>query len=182
MCLQKTIESGLPCGYPASPVDPDRIYPSDVFDMTDGWERWSVIEYADSLDDALETCKSYIREDVPSYTERDVQVVAQVVLDVLLEDMIDRHGIPFCRQGLKNDLKKRGVPVTKADELRYSFVEHFALDLEELLRKYSIPEIAQKISYEQELDSPYYGNYCGYPPQLVTRILRELVREGKLQA
>ena len=182
MCLQKTIESGLPCGYPVSPVDPSKIYPSDVFNMTQDWEWCSLIEDADSLDDALQTCKNIIREDVPSYTENDAQMVAQAVLDVLLEDMIDRHGIPFCRQGLKKDLKKHGVPVTKADELRYSFVEHFAPDLEELLCKYSIPEIAQKISYEQALDSPYYGNYCGYPPQLVTRILRELVREGKLQA
>ena len=182
MCLQMTSETALPIGYPVSPVDPSKIHPSDVFDMTCDWDRCSVIEDAASLEDALNTCKSYIRQEVPSYTEDDVQAVAQVVLDGLLDDMVDRHGIPFCRSGIKKDLKKRGIPVTKADELRHSFIDHFAPDLEELLRQYSIPEIARKISYEQELDSPYYGNYCGYPPQLVSRILRELIREGKLQA
>lgn len=182
MCLQMTSETALPIGYPVSPVDPSKIHPSDVFVMTVDWDRCSVIEQASSLEDALNTCKSFIRQEVPSYTEDDMQVVAKVVLDVLLNDMADRHGIPFCCEGIKKDLKKLGIPVTMADELRHSFVDHFALDLEELLRQYSIPEIARKIAYEQELDSPYYGNYCGYPPQLVSRILRELIREGKLQA
>lgn len=101
MCLQITSETALPIGYPVSPVDPRKILPSDVFDMTCDWDRCSIIEEAASLEDALNTCKSFIRQEVPSYTEDDVQAVAQVVLDVLLDDMVDRHGIPFFATELK---------------------------------------------------------------------------------
>lgn len=123
--------------------------------------------------------KAWVLEDVPSYDEHTAEEIAMRILDARLEDGIFRHQAPFYSNGVKRELKRRGVLVTKADELRSSLC-HFKYQINELLRSQSIKELAFEIADGAALDDAYRGNYCGYPPSLISRILREMVSQGHL--
>lgn len=167
--------SNLPYGYP-QPDEPENV---DIFGVSGGWCVDDILADVSSLEDALNSLKECVHEDVPSYEERTVEAVAQRILEVRLEDGIFRPQAPFYSNGVKRELKRRGVLVTKADELRSSLC-HFKYQINELLRSQSIKELAFEIADGAALDDAYRGNYCGYPPSLISRILREMVSQGHL--
>ena len=124
----------------------------------------------------MEVIKGLVREDVPDYDDLTAEAVARQILDVRLQDGIYR---PFYSSGVKRELKQKGIPVTKADELRAS-LPHFSDRINDLLRTRSIRDVAVDIAAGVELDDAYRGNYVGYPASLVSGILRELTAQGEL--
>lgn len=167
--------TNLPYGYP----QPNELENVDVFAVSGSWCVDDMLAEASCLQEAMSIVKAWVLEDVPSYDEHTAEEIAMRILDARLEDGIERHQAPFFSTGIKRQLKIQGVAVTKADELRSSFC-HFKYQLKELLRSRSIKELAFEIAEGVALDDPYRGNYCGYPPSLISRILREMVSKGLL--
>lgn len=173
--MNSLMTPSIPCGYPP-PHDPSKVA---VFTVSDDWCCDDLLDCYGSLDEVLEVIKGLVREDVPDYDDLTAEAVARQILDVRLQDGIYRHQVPFYSSGVKRELKQKGIPVTKADELRAS-LPHFSDRFNDLLRTRSIRDVAVDIAASVELDDAYRGNYAGYPASLVSRILRELVEQGEL--
>lgn len=167
----------LPNGYPPA----DKLELLDSFGVSESMEIAGLFDTASDLQEVLSTIREYVREDVPSYDADTLDKVARAILEVRLNDSIDRHDAPFFSDGIKSELKRRGVAVTCRDELRSSFINVFADDLNSLLRRKTIDQAASDIAEGIELDTPYRGNFAGYPEPLIGAVLRELVASGALQ-
>lgn len=119
--MNSLMTPSIPCGYPP-PHDPSKVA---VFTVSDDWCCDDLLDCYGSLDEVLEVIKGLVREDVPDYDDLTAEAVARQILDVRLQDGIYRHQVPFYSSGVKRELKQKGIPVTKADELRAS-LPHFS--------------------------------------------------------
>ena len=167
----------LPDGFP-QPDDPENIA---YFPALDTGYATDIFDNDESLAAALASFKEALREKAPGiYSEEALDTMANIVMEDWIKDLVDRHYAPFFSEGVKTDLEERGIPTTKVGELRES-LPGFWKTLNPELALRSIEDIAEDISEGVLLDSPYYGNYCGYPATLVAQVLRELVAAGKLK-
>lgn len=175
LLLPYTPISNVPVGYPSP--DNAKAVQSFIVSADWGFEDW--LAHESSIEKVFELVRENVRKDVPQYDENTVDEIAGKIFNDLLHNSIDRHEAPFFSPGIKKFLGAWGEAVTKSDELRSSFVKHFAPEVTRLLRTRSIKQLARDIAKCAELDDPYRGNFSGYPASLISRILRELVAKGQ---
>lgn len=165
----------LPEGFP-QPSEPESI---EYFPALCTSDAIDIFANTASLAEAREAFKDFLCSKAPGvYSDQALVTMSDIVMQEWLEDCTDRHEVPWFSEGIKAELKAKGIPVTKQDELRQTLVGFSELT-DELTRR-SIEDVAEDIAEGVLLNSPYYGNYCGYPPDLIATVLRELIALGKI--
>lgn len=120
---------------------------------------------APSLQQCYDDTIEYLRDEAGVVITREVLEDVLEVLVERIEEAINEHDVPWYTPGIKRELKKLGVPVTKKDELdSYFSCSTEFLEAKRLVAEFGTKEAARKAADCEAFDSHYTGNLCGYRP------------------
>lgn len=135
--------------------------PNGSVDIDDlGWQ--DIFGGAPSLQTCYDDTVEWLKEEGVVISEAVLRDILLVMIERLAEG-ISEHCVPWYSRGIKRELKKLGVPVTKKAEL-YSYFSCDAEFLEagRLVREFGVREAARKAADCEVFDSHYTGNLSGF--------------------
>ena len=134
--------------------------PVDIF----GCEWPNAFGSAPSLQTCYDETVEWLKEEGVVITEAVLEDILCTMLE-RLEEGICEHGVPWYSRGIKRELKKLGVAVTKADDLDeyFSCINEFD-EAKRLVAEFGVREAARKAADCEVFDSHYTGNLCGFKP------------------
>ena len=130
----------------------------DIYDL--GWQ--DIFGGAPSLQTCYDDTVDWLKEEGVVITEAVLQDILLVMIERLAEG-ISEHCVPWYSRGIKRELKKLGVPVTKAADLdAYFSCATENLEARRLVREFGVKEAARMAENCEVFDSHYTGNLCGF--------------------
>lgn len=153
----------------------DLRYKYNFFGLGDAY--W-YIENCDSTEDAIRKMNEDWKEVTGQLTQEDKEEILNHFYFVL-NDFIDRHNAPWASEGIKKELIHWCYPVSQ-EEIFKEFITHFHNQYTlELIKKYGIKTLAEKITNGEVFDSHYQGNFAGYDPKRIEKVLIEHLNSYK---
>ena len=121
-------------------------------------------------------------DDTVEWLKEEGVVITEEVLEDILEVMLERldegiaeHNVPWYSRGIKRELRKLGVPVTKAADLdAYFSCATENLEARRLIREFGVREAARKAENCEVFDSHYTGNLSGFTAREIAASWRRL--------
>ena len=156
------LASAVPADKAPSPLS-EYCWPSpngsvDIDDL--GWQ--DIFGGAPSLQTCYDDTVEWLKEEGVVISEAVLRDILLVMIERLAEG-ISEHCVPWYSRGIKRELKKLGVAVTKADDLdEYFSCSTEFLEAKRLVVEFGVREAARKAADCEVFDSHYTGNLSGF--------------------
>lgn len=136
------------------------------------------IENCESTEDAIKKMEEDWKEAIGQLTQDDRKEIRNH-FHLVLYDFIDRHNAPWASEGIKKELIHWRYPISQEEifkEFITSFHQQYTL---KLIIKYGIKTLAEKITNGEIFDTSYQGNFAGYDPKRIEKVLIEHLNSYK---
>lgn len=122
--------------------------------------RYDYLERCDSLADVKAEVTALWRETAGNLPPDAAEIVDREVA-LWIEDAILRHDVPWFSEGIKAELARDGIPVTRADVLDEYFDSHRSL-VTEILIDHTPEEASRRAADGILFDDSITGNLSAY--------------------